>query len=158
MRDRAATSGHIANEEVRKAHEAWCKRNESNSRLTNTLSFAKRLKPVADAGDGWDSDPLLLGCGNGVVELDTGVCRPGLPEDRITKATACGWEPDARSDLWGNTLRQIFDDKDVIEYPQRCLGYCITGNTEQDRWFLFQGRRGREGKDTIAGAIQSAAC
>ena len=45
---------------------------ERRDAMNNMLAIAKALKPIADAGDGWDTDPYLLGVPNGVVDLRTG--------------------------------------------------------------------------------------
>ena len=39
----------------------------------------EKTKPLADAGDNWDTDPWLLCVENGVVDLRTGTLRNGMP-------------------------------------------------------------------------------
>ena len=60
-------------------------KSEDRARLEALLVQARAEPPIADAGDGWDLDPWLLGVGNGVVDLRTR--RPPAtaePSDRIT--------------------------------------------------------------------------
>jgi hypothetical protein len=48
------------------------------STLMSMLKLAADLRPVADAGDGWDEQPWLLGVPVGVVELTTGTPGPDV--------------------------------------------------------------------------------
>ena len=45
--------------------------------------LAKSEEPISDDGEGWDSDPMLLGVANGIVDLATGELIP-------RKAACCG--------------------------------------------------------------------
>ena len=73
---------HIAERDRREATFKVAIRLERRDALFSMLKLAADLRPIADAGDGWDVDPLLLGVLNGVVDLRTGRLRPGRREDR----------------------------------------------------------------------------
>ena len=86
------------------------------------------MQELAVAPSMLDSDPLLLGTPEGVVDLRTGLHRPARREDRITRATAVppATEPDCPR--WLDFLRQaMMGDQIMVEYLQRIAGYCLTG-------------------------------
>lgn len=51
-------------------------------------------------------------------------------------------------------LTQAMDDKDVIEYVQRLLGYGITGRTNEQCWAIFTGS-GSNGKGVLISLLKS---
>jgi hypothetical protein len=51
---------------------------ERRDALMSMLKLAADLRPIADAGDGWDEQPWLLGVPGGVVELTTGTPGPDV--------------------------------------------------------------------------------
>jgi putative DNA primase/helicase len=58
-----------------KGRMKWAFAGEARKRQTNLLALAQNFRPVADKGDGWDVDPWLLGCPNGIIDLRTGTLR-----------------------------------------------------------------------------------
>ncbi len=127
----------------------WAIRGEARKRQTNLLGLAESVEPLADAGDGWDADPLILGVQNGVLDLQAGVLRTGRPPDRITKVAPVAYDPEARCPRWEQFLGEVFrSEPELIGYVQRCLGYSLTGViTEQVFWILWG--TGANGKGTL---------
>jgi putative DNA primase/helicase len=62
----------------------WAIESENRSKLKSALSIAENLEPIADAGNDWDTNPMLLACKNGIIELTTGKLRQGRQKDRVT--------------------------------------------------------------------------
>src|SRR5207245_2022537 len=62
----------------------WAEELLKRDGLNGMMNEAQHLRPVVDEGTGWDENPHLLCCENGVVDLRTGEKRDGRPEDRIT--------------------------------------------------------------------------
>lgn len=125
-----------------------------------TLSRSKKVLEFARAGEyprtglgfdgkAWDTDPWLLGCLNGVINLNTGQMRQGRQEDFIKCICPTQWKgidepcPNFEAFLW-----DVFEDEDLISFLQRLLGYCITGLTTESKFIIFEGR-GRNGKSTL---------
>lgn len=153
MRRRQQHAATIDDMEKRKAHFAWAIKGESRTRLTNMQAIARSLAPVADAGDGWDPDPFLLGVPNGVVDLRTGLLRIVRPEDRITMRTRATFDPAAACPLWDATVRSIFGGDDtLIAYFDRLVGYSITGDCREECLPLCWGS-GANGKGTIMNTL-----
>ena len=141
------------NRDHREAVMRFALRLERRDGLSNMLSLARTLKPIADAGDGWDKHQRLLCTTNGVVNLRTGTLRPGDPGDRITMSTTVAYDPTARCPRWERVIRDIFDsDADLIAYVQRALGYSLTGDTSEQCLFLLYGT-GANGKGTFSNTL-----
>ncbi|MEX2662443.1 MAG: phage/plasmid primase, P4 family [Vicinamibacterales bacterium] len=128
---------------------------EKRDALRSMLALAADLRPIAEAGDGWDTDPSLLCTPNGVVDLRTGALRHGRRADRITMATGTPYDPTAQSDRWANALRSILVTDETISFFQTAIGYSATGDMRRDCWFLAQGA-GRNGKGTVTHPIRRA--
>jgi putative DNA primase/helicase len=103
-----------------------------------------------------DHTRLLLVCGNGVLDLETGNLREGSPRDLITVGTRVPYLPAARSVLWEDTfLPQAFETEEMIRFMQRFAGLCLSGLTSEERLYVFEGR-GRNGKGTYLDALAAA--
>ncbi|WP_299980055.1 phage/plasmid primase, P4 family [Desulfobacula sp.] len=102
-------------------------------------------------GLGWDKHLMLLVCQNGVIDLQEGLFRPGKPEEYIKTVSPIFWDGiDSPCPSWKKFLSDIFgQDKDVIDYVQRLLGYGITGLTTEHIYPILWGAKGRNGKGTL---------
>lgn len=113
------------------------------------LDFAWHLpEPLSLSvrGDNLDQNPLLLGCANGVLEMDTGELRDGRPEDLIVKASPVSM-PDLEEPCptWERFLWESLEDQEIINFLQRFFGYCLTGLTDEQQFLIMSGL-GRNGK------------
>lgn len=130
------------------AIEHWA-RFDRLAMLTNLLTLARNLEPIADAGKDWDADPWLLGTPSGVVDLKAGTLRPGRPADRITRSTTAGFDPLASCPRWEQFIADVFDhDESMMRFIHRALGYSLTGDTQEQTLFLGHGK-GSNGKSTM---------
>ncbi len=145
----------IKDSQEKKAASSWAIASESKMRVDACISIASRIKPFADKGDSWDTDRMLPGCENGIIDLHTGTLRPGKPEDRITMSVSMDFDPDAKCPKWEKFLAEIFDDdKELIDWLWRALGYSITGDTTEQIFFVGYGEGGN-GKSTFFSMICS---
>ncbi len=135
---------------------------QSARRRENVLKLAavdwidQGYKSLAIIGDEWDSDPMSLGCANGVLELTTGDFRPGRPEDYIRTVAPTEWRRiSTPAPAWESFLKEIFDsDSELIDYMQRLFGYAITGKVSEHKFPILYGI-GRNGKSSLLEAIKS---
>lgn len=122
---------------------------ERRDALSNMLALVRALRPVADAGAGWDRDAWLLGTANGVVDLRTGMLRPSRPSDGITMAASAPFDPEARCPRFDEFLTEVFDgDAELTRFVHRAAGYTLTGVTTEQCLFLGYGS-GANGKTTL---------
>ena len=127
----------------------WALASESVARLEGVVKLARVETPLADSGEGWDSDTMLLGVANGVIDLRTGILRNGKPEDKITLHSEIAYDPEAQCPRFEQFIGEIFGgDQDLIEFIQSAIGYCLTGDTREQCLFVCQGG-GSNGKSTL---------
>jgi len=109
--------------------------------LLQKRSHRKDVIEFSAAGDGslgitgreWDSNPYLIACPNGVIDLNTGGFRGGRPEDYIKTACPTPWKSlNEPAPEWEKFLTETFDrDKELINYNQRLTGYASSGLREE---------------------------
>lgn len=97
-----------------------------------------------------NTNPWLLACKNGVIDLESGRFRDGVPADRISMAAPTEWrgleEPATR---WEQFLREVFDnDEELIAYLHRLFGMAIIGKVNEHIFPVLWGI-GRNGKGTL---------
>jgi putative DNA primase/helicase len=152
MRTQAATG---LEEKEKNAEIAWAIKSESRSNLTAMIDLAKSEHQLADTGEGWDSDPMLLATKNGVIDLRSGDHRPGKPSDRIRTHTDVAFDPQAQCPRFTQFLNEIFEGREeLIDFIQRAVGYCLTGETREQCLFFCHGF-GSNGKSVFLEIIQS---
>jgi putative DNA primase/helicase len=119
-------------------------------RITNVLGLAGSVPEISITGDQWDSEPMVLGVANGVIDLRTGTFRPGQPTDFIRTASPIEWQGiDAPCPRWEQFQREIHgDDEDIIDFMWRWRGYSISGLTDDHVIVIEWGEDGRNGKGT----------
>ncbi len=134
---------------------AWAISSQSRVKLEAAIALTRSLKPIADNGENWDTDTMLLSCKNGIIDLRTGTLREGLPNDRITMSTGVNYNPDAACDRWEQFLNEVFEGNDeLIHYVQKALGYSLTGSTREQVVFFCFGS-GSNGKSVLFSTIKS---
>jgi putative DNA primase/helicase len=124
-------------------------KSESAGKLAAIIELAKSEKNVTIQSQQLDQNNNLLNCTNGTLNLDTGELLPHRREDYITKSISGKYDPAATSPTWEKFLNDIFQkDKDLIAYVQRAIGYCLSGSTAEQKFFICYGN-GRNGKSTL---------
>jgi putative DNA primase/helicase len=136
-------------EKENEAETKWAMKTQSRARLEAMIELAKSEYPLYDSGEGWDSDPMLLGVANGVIDLRTGTLRNGRPEDKITLHTEIPFIQSAQCPRFIQFLDEVFgSNPELIAYIQRVVGYCLTGDVSEQCLFLCFGS-GANGKSTF---------
>jgi putative DNA primase/helicase len=133
------------------------------ARSKNVLYFASSNEGMGITSEVWDTDKWLLAVPNGVVDLHTGMIRPGKPTDYIRTTCPTEWKGiDAPVPRWEQFLQEIFEDRTeesriaIVGFLQRLFGYGITGEVREQIFAVLYGEDGRNGKDTIQNALSYA--
>jgi putative DNA primase/helicase len=135
-----------------KALVAFWRSCECNHKIVEILELA-RWHVVIKQGK-FDSDPDLLGVRNGVVDLRTGVLRPAVREDYITKRTNVIFDSSATCPSWEHFLLEATNrNHELIAYVQQCAGINLTGHTREHVFFIIIGPAGT-GKSTFCETIK----
>lgn len=131
----------------------WATKCESAARLESMLRLAQSEPEIAISQTHLDTNPWLVNCLNGTLDLQTGELRPHNQNDLITRRVNVDYNPDAKAPTWDTFLRKVFaDDLNLIAYVQRAVGYTLTGLTTDHVLFYLLGG-GRNGKSTFIETI-----
>jgi P4 family phage/plasmid primase-like protien len=99
----------------------------------------------------FDQDKWALNTPAGLVDLQTGIIRPGRKDDYCTKITRAS--PGGPCPRWLEFLKVATDgDDDLIAFMRRMAGYCITGETREHAIFFVYGTGGN-GKGTFLNTL-----
>jgi putative DNA primase/helicase len=133
----------------------WVSDSRKHERLRAMISLA--APDVAVTADQLDKNPWLLNCENGTIDLCTGALLPHDPSRLITKLAPGRYDPDAKCPIFMRFLNEVFcGDLELIEFVQRFLGHCLTGEISEQYLPIFYGEGGN-GKsvllDTVAGLM-----
>jgi len=139
----------IQDTDARKEQVDWAIRSESVYAIKAMLKSAQSIRSLATTAADYDRAPFLLTVGNGTLDLRTRVLRPFDPSDLITKATDVIYDPKAKAPRWEQFLQEIFqNDRLLIEFVQRAVGYSLTGDVSEQCLFILHGE-GANGKSTF---------
>jgi len=142
-------------EHARKAIEAHAKQSESKNKIDAMVALARCQFPVPVNPWELDTDPMLLNCLNGTLDLRTGELKEHGSGNLITKLAPVKYRRDATCPTWISFLDRIFaGDATLIEYIQKVIGYGLTGNVTEKALFVFHGG-GDNGKTTLLEAVRN---
>lgn len=98
-----------------------------------------------------DMDDFALVTDSGVIDIRTGMARPGRPEDRFTRHCAVPWKGmDEPCPKWEKMLFEILgEDEEMAHYMHKLLGMAICGDTSEKIFVVLLGAEGDSGKTTI---------
>lgn len=119
-----------------------------NACLDLSLSHESRLTVP---GVRLDADNFAIVAKNGVVDMRSGMLRPGRPEDYFSRHCTVEWQGmDAPCPKWERMLFEIFgEDPDVLHYMHKLLGMALCGEISEKIFVVLLGAEGDSGKTTI---------
>ena len=128
---------------------------ESASRIKAMISLAESEASVSVTLGQLDGDSFLLNVMNGTIDLRTGELRPHRREDLLTKLAPVEYDADATCPEWESFLvTATGGDREFEAYLRRGVGYCLTGDTSEEKSFFVHGP-GATGKTTFAEAVKA---
>lgn len=147
----------VPDDDRRKTEIAFALSCHSAGKRKATVETASVLQRVNVLPEALDADPWVLNCTNGTLDLRSGKLRPHRREDFLTKLAPVAFDASAACPLWEKFLMRVMGgDPELISYLQRVAGYCLTGSTREEVFFVLHGR-GRNGKgvftDTLAAVL-----
>lgn len=135
----------------------------NKAKLDAMLSVALSEPGMAISWDRFDSDRLVLGVENGVLDFNLApkgkieqmvdLLVQAKPEDFISLNTHVPFNPNASSSLWDSYLETFLPDEEYRRFVQRVFGYSIIGGNPQRLLVFLQGGTST-GKTTILEAVQ----
>lgn len=104
----------------------------------------------------FDSDKLLFNCQNGTLNLSTMTMQPHSPADYLTKLSGAFYDKDAKCSRWEQFISEVMQgDEDTARFLQKSFGYCLSGETSLECFFILYGSTTRNGKTTACETIST---
>jgi len=145
----------ITDDKERAAAVGLARRGESAAGINGALTLAGTEPGIVVTPDDLDTDPFLLNCPNGILDLRTGKLGPHDPAALLTKMTGAEYHPDAVGPEFSKFLRRSQPDQAMRDYLARLLGHTLEGRVTTHILPIFHGEGGN-GKGTLIGAVLSA--
>lgn len=137
----------------RKKILGWAIASEQGRRLDTMLDRAKTVEGVAIDPSEFDADRWLLNVANGTLDLRKQELREYRREDLITKLLPVAFDPNATCPVWDAfLLRAMGEKRHLVDYLQRLVGYCLTGDVGEKLLPILWGN-GDTGKTTFTETI-----
>jgi putative DNA primase/helicase len=141
--------------ETRKALGSHALKSEAEPRLRAMVSLAASEPGIPVLPEQLDTDPWVLNCLNGVLDLRSGNLGEHRRELLCTKLAPVAYDPRATCPMWGTFLECIMGGNlELIGFLQRAVGYSLTGDTSDDIVFILYGRGGN-GKSTCLEVLRA---
>ncbi len=126
-----------------------------NERGVNAMvNLAKTDERVKVSPDLFDSDPYLLNCLNGTVDVRTGTLRVHERDDLITKLAPVAYHPEADDSEWTAFLERVLPIPELRDFMRMSVGYSAIGNAAEHVMFILYGL-GANGKSTFTETIKA---
>lgn len=145
-----AEAADAESDSLRKDLAAWAKASHARGRLDAMIEMAKSEPPIPATHDVFDSDPWLLNCANGTVNLRNGRLLPHDATEMHTKSTGVIYPESGDDDpmAWLGFLATVFDGQtDLMQFVQRLAGMTLVGDVFEHILALLHGV-GANGKST----------
>lgn len=127
----------------------WATASQAAERLKAAIFLAQSEPEIARKYSDFNSDPWILNCQNGTVDLKTGRLRAHRREDLCSKITPVHFDPSAQCPLFLKFLGRIMaDNPALIDYLKRLIGYSLTGITSEQILVFLLGS-GANGKSVL---------
>jgi putative DNA primase/helicase len=122
------------------------RRANMRSGLDAFISISERKKKCSI--ESFDTQPILLNCNNGTLDLRTGELRPHERTDKITRVVNADYNADASSPTFERFLETIQPDPNIRAFLQRSIGYSLLGEVRERSFWILHGT-GNNGKSVF---------
>jgi putative DNA primase/helicase len=123
-------------------------------RRESILADARSISPMSLSE--FDRSKALFNCLNGTYSLTKMELLPHSPNDYISKQAQAEYLPNAVCERWEAFISEIMcGDMETARFLQKALGYCLSGGTSLECFFILYGSGTRNGKSTLIETISS---
>lgn len=135
----------------------WARKTQELKTVRASVSLLADMEALRVAVRLLDNNIMQVGLDGArmVLDLPTGLVRPAVQSDYITKSLGVREVGNIKDcPRWLKFLDQVFDgDCELIDWIQRWCGYTLTGSTVE-QFFCFAFGTGRNGKGTFAETLK----
>lgn len=138
---------------------------QTRNSIRNMLEMAQSEFGMTITENKFDADKYLFNCDNGIVDFNTLHISKHDETKLMTKISPVSVESVDINNLsedyyiqhcpnWIDFINKIFlNDKEMVDYIWKCLGYSLTGDTFENCFFMLWGD-GSNGKSTFCNLLQ----
>lgn len=138
----------ISDDETRKTYVKYYNKFNSYNAREKLVKDAQTVY-IADYAE-FDKAPYLYNCQNGTFNLKTGELQPHRAEDLLTQISRVNYDVNAKCERWERYINEIMDgDVQSANLLQMIAGYCLSGSTKFECFFMLYGKTTRNGKGTF---------
>lgn len=124
------------------------------SKLKAMIELAQSLPDLATHAGSLDVHDMLLGVGNGVVDLKTGTFQSARREDLMTRHSPVNFDARATCPQFIAFIDQVTGgDKALVRYLQQVVGYSLSGSASEQCLFFLYGN-GANGKSVFLNVLK----
>ena len=127
-----------------KLKKAW----QSRKTISNAIKLLEGENKIRITEQDLNTHKHLLNCKNGVVDLQTGKLYPHNSKLLLTQCVNAEYRPKYHDETVDKFLRDILPDEETCAALLRYLGYCLTGEVNEEKALFIHGRGGN-GKGTL---------
>lgn len=136
---------------VEKIYKNFCSANKVSAAIT----MLKAQESIRITADDLDRHPKLLNVKNGVIDLETGKLYPADPSLYLTQMCSVDFDDRADFSFVQEFFAQIQPDEMTRAGLLRWLGYCLTGSICEEKFLVWLGKSGANGKGVLSKSISS---
>lgn len=119
------------------------------------IKEAQHLNGIPVTNNDFDIDKMYFNVKNGVIDLRDGSLLPHDSDMNLSKISMIDYNPTATCPRWLQFLDEIFlGDKELINWIQMTIGYCLTGSTKEQCMYFCYGE-GSNGKSVFLDTIKN---
>lgn len=131
-------------------------RQRFQTRMVAATVVARTIPRIQARMSQFDTDPMLLNCLNGVVDLRTGELVSHKPELMLLSIAGAPYVPDAKAPMWTQFLARVMPEQERRDYLARVVGYTLTGSIDEQAIFVHHGS-GANGKSVFMRVVRALA-
>ena len=141
-------------EEAQATMLKWANKTASSKGKESMIKESQHIFGIPASPEDFDAYTDYLNCQNGIVNLRNGELIPHEAKFMMSKICLSEYETgQAKPKMWLKFLDDVTNhDADLQEYIQRCVGYSLSGSTEEQCAYFLYGM-GNNGKSTFLDTI-----
>jgi len=138
-------------ESLKKRWLSHVKQSGNECKIKSLINLSKMDLTIN--GKSFDTNNYLICLKNGIFDLKEFKLFPFNPKHMTTMQARFKYNKEADCPNWKRFLEVIFiNDTEMIDYIQKILGYCLTGDISKQLFFIMKGG-GRNGKSTLLSTL-----
>jgi len=127
---------------------AHIERSSKMPKIRDMIDAAKSEPGMTKSLNDFDADPMQLGLGNGVWDLQKGRLLPISPECLVTKRCSVSYDAAETCPEFDKYFAEVQPDSAIRGFLQRFAGYLLTGSVDEQVFVFFYGL-GANGKSVF---------